>query len=265
MKFIYSRAFLIFVVVLVLTIVFLFLQNKGYVDRIRTAIMQAPRPIAQATQVVAVPVKSFFGALFGIRGILSENTQLKDQLYRMQEDLVLLDQYARENELLKQELGFKNKSANLLESCTVLALDPEGLTDAMVLNCGEEVGVRPGQAVISQNHLVGKIVYSGNKTSTAMLLTNPQVDIDARVSKTGEVGLITGSFNSGIIIDRLSQTAPLEREDVIVTAGINSLVPRNIIIGQVGEILSTPTDLFKKAAIVSPIEFNSLQYVFVVK
>ncbi len=265
MKFIYSRAFLVFVIALVFTIVFLFLQNKGYVDRIRTAFLQAPRPIAQASQAIALPTKNFFSTLFGIRGVVLENAQLNDQLHRMQEQLVLLDQYARENESLKQELGFKNKSPNLLESCTVLAIDPEGLTDAIVLNCGEEVGIRPGQAVMAQNHLVGKIVYAGNKTSTAMLLTNPQVDIDARVSKTGEVGLITGSFNSGIVIDRLSQTAPLDREDVIVTAGINSLIPRNIIIGQVGEILSTSTDLFKKAAIVSPIEFNSLQYVFVVK
>ncbi len=265
MKFIYTRAFIVFAVTLVLTIVFLFLQNKGYVDQFRSLILQAPRPIAQGSQAIALPIKNFFSTLFGIGDIVRENAELSEQLYRMQERLVLLDQYGRENETLKQELGFKNKSPNTLEACTVLAIDPEGLTDALVLNCGEEAGVRAGQAVVAQNHLVGKIVYAGNKTSTAMLLTNPQVNIDARVSKTGEIGLISGSFNSGIVIDRLSQTAPLDREDVIVTAGINSLIPRNIIIGQVGEVLSTANDLFKKAAIVSPVQFNSLQYVFVVK
>jgi rod shape-determining protein MreC len=265
MKFIYSRSFTWFTAVLVVTVILLFLQNKGYLDMLKRVVVQAPRPIVKAGQAVAVPTRNFFSTLYGMRGIVKENTELKQQLYLMQERIVLLDQYGRENESLKQELGFKEKSPNALEPCTVLAIDPEGLTDAMVLDCGEEKGVRVGQAVIAQNHLVGKIVYAGSKTSTARMLTSPQALIDARVSKTGEEGLVNGSFNSGIVIDRLSQNAPLETGDIIVTAGINSLIPRNIVIGQVGEVVSRDNDLFKKAAIVSPIRFHNLQYVFVVK
>lgn len=265
MKFIYSKPFAIFAGALVFVVIMLFLQNRGYLDSIRGYLVLAPRPIVQVGRSIALPVKTFFGTLYGMRGILKENTDLKNQLYVMQERIVLLDQFARENETLKQELGFREKPPGVLESCTVLAIDPEGLTDAMVLDCGEEEGVKVGQAVIAENHLVGKIVYSGNKTSTARLLTSPQALIDARVSKTGEEGMVSGSYNAGIVIDLLSQNQPLEKGDIVVTGGINSLIPRNIIIGQVGEVLSRENDLFKKAAIISPIRFNNLQYVFVVK
>jgi len=265
MKFIYSKPFAIFAALLVGTVILLVLQNKGYLDAIKGVIIQAPRPIIQAGRTISLPVKNFFGTLYGLRDVVKENAELHNQLFSLQQRIVLLDLYARENELLKQELGFKEKSVHSLQSCTVLAIDPEGLTDAMQLNCGKQDGVLVGQAVVAQDHLVGKIVYAGENSSTARLLTSPQALIDARVSKTGEDGLVGGSFNSGIVIDWLSQSQPLEKGDIIVTAGINSLIPRNIIIGQVGEVLSHSNDLFKKAAIVSPIRFNDLQYVFVVK
>lgn len=265
MKFIYTKPFAIFASMLAVTVVLLILQNKGYLDAIKGIIVQAPRPIIQAGRTVSLPIKNFFSTLYGLRGVVRENAELQNQIFNLQQRVVLLDQFARENELLKQELGFKEKSAHVLQSCTVLAIDPEGLTDAMQLNCGQRDGVAVGQAVVAQDHLVGKIVYAGENSSTARLLTSPQASIDARVSKTGEDGLVSGSFNSGIIIDRLSQSQPLEKGDIIVTAGINSLIPRNIIIGQVGEVLSRNNDLFKKAALVSPVYFNDLQYVFVVK
>jgi len=50
-----------------------------------------------------------------------------------------------------------------------------------------------------------------------------------------------------------------------VSAGINSQIPKNILIGEVSDVLSTSNDLFKKAALTSPIDFNNLEFVFVVK
>jgi cell shape-determining protein MreC len=51
----------------------------------------------------------------------------------------------------------------------------------------------------------------------------------------------------------------------VVTAGINPEIPKNILIGRVSQVLSSGNDLFKRAALVSPIDFNNLQFVFVVK
>jgi rod shape-determining protein MreC len=265
MKFIYTKAFLIFAATLVLIVIVLFLQNKGYLDRVRTFLLQAPRPVVGAAKSVALPVKNFFGTLYNLNDLVEKNSDLEIQLQQAHEKLVLLQEYQNQNEILKNELGFKNKSSNTLVPCTVLIVDPEGLTDAIVLNCGSKVGVRLGQAVVAQNHLVGKIAYVGDDTSTAILITSPQANIDSRVIKTGELGLVSGSFNSGVVIDRLSQNAPLDKTDLVVTAGINSLIPKNIVIGQIGDTISRQTDLFKKATVVSPVQFNNLEFVFVVQ
>jgi cell shape-determining protein MreC len=63
----------------------------------------------------------------------------------------------------------------------------------------------------------------------------------------------------------LSQNAEVNKGDIVVTAGINNQVAKNIVVGEVGEVLSKPNDLFKKVSIVTPIRFHDLSNVFVVK
>ena len=77
MKFIYSKSFAIFAGALVFVVIMLFLQNRGYLDSIRGYLVLAPRPIVQVGRSIALPVKTFFGTLYGMRGILKENTDLK--------------------------------------------------------------------------------------------------------------------------------------------------------------------------------------------
>jgi cell shape-determining protein MreC len=112
---------------------------------------------------------------------------------------------------------------------------------------------------------VGKIIYAGNSESTALLATDADFSTDAKVSQTSDAGIVKGSFGSGLILDQLPQTSDLQKGWLVVTAGINQQVPKNILIGQVGDVLSSQSDLFKKAALVSPIDFNNLQFVFAVK
>jgi rod shape-determining protein MreC len=142
---------------------------------------------------------------------------------------------------------------------------PAELSDAIVLACGSEEEVKEGQAVLSEGFLIGKVVFVGSHTSTALLITNAQSAIDARISKNGVEGVVKGSFGSGMILDLVTQTAELTPGDLVVTAGINNRIPKDILIGEVGQIISQPNDLFKKASITSPIRFRSVDFVFVVK
>jgi rod shape-determining protein MreC len=183
----------------------------------------------------------------------------------LQQQVANLNQLRLENEGLKKELGFTQQAGVPLQPCTVLSIDPQELTDTLVLSCGAGTGIQVGQAVVSQGYLVGKILHVGQHTSTALLITNAQSAIDARVSKNNTEGVIKGSFGSGIILDLVSQNAELIKGELVVTAGINSRIARNLVIGEIGEVVSKPNDLFKKVSIVTPVRFHELSYVFVAK
>lgn len=265
MRFIYTKAFAIFSGCLVLLAFLVFLQVQGWLDPVRNVFLQSPRPVVYIAKGVSRPVKSFFSSLFQLRKIAEDNSRLKTQNIELQQKLVGYDESKRENETLRKELGFAATAKYSLVACTVISQDFFGSLDALVLNCGSEQGIKEGNAVISQGYLVGRIVYVGKNNSTALLATSSQFSSDVKLSNTGAEAIVTGSFGSGLELDRLSQNNPVEKGWLVVTAGINPAIPKGILVGEVGEPLSAENDLFKKFTLLSPINFSGIEFVFVAK
>ncbi len=265
MRFIYTKTFAVFAFLVVLLAVFVLMQTKGWLNPVRELALKMPRSLTTTVKTAASPVKNFFSILYQLRKIAQENTRLTAQVISLQQNLVEANDLARENEALRNELGFAKTAKHSLAPCTVLSNDPFGSGGALILNCGSNAGVEIGQAVVSQGYLVAKIVYVGKDSSTALLITNSSFSVDARISQTEQAGIVKGSFGSGLILEQIPQTSGLEKGWLAVTAGINDKIPKNILIGEVKDILSSSNDLFKKAALVSPIAFNNLDFVFVMK
>lgn len=265
MRFIYSKTFIAFASVLILITLGLVMQAKGWLQPIEYALLQAPRPVASVVKAVADPIHTFFSTLGSLRSVVRENGELRNQVTQLQLQQVQFDKLQNDNDLLRNELKFKNENKLTLQPCSVLAIDPEDLSDALVLNCGKEQGIVEGQGVITQGYLIAKVVYVGSYTSTAILISNAQSSIDAKLSKNNTEGVVKGSFGSGSVFDLVSQNADVASGDLVVTAGINARIPKDILIGQVGAVLSGQNDLFKKMSVSSPVRMRAVEFVHVVK
>lgn len=265
MRFIYTKTFLAFMACLVFVVFLFFLQAKGFLYPLSEAFLEAPRPVVAVTRAVARPIKSFFSTIYSLRQIARDNSDLKQQVMGLSHQMADYDQLKKENDALRKELGFVGTVKFSLIPCAVLSANPEGLADTLALSCGTDQGVKDGQAVLSQGYLVAKIIYADKGGSTALLATDSNFTADAQLSKTGAAGLVVGSYGSGLLLDRLSQGDDLSQGWMVVTAGINNLVPKGILIGQVDQVVSSSNDLFKKATVLTPVDFNNLDFVFVSK
>jgi rod shape-determining protein MreC len=265
MRFIYTKAFAIFAGCLCVLAFLVFLQVKGLLDPIRTAALRAPRPVMLLAKNVSEPVKNFFLTVYQLKKISEENGMLTAKVAGLQQQLAENNQESIENEALRKELGFVKNTKQPLIPCTLLSQNPFGISDSVVLNCGQDQGVQVGQAIISQGYMVGKITYAGKNESTALLAISSQFSTDAKISQTSASAIVKGSFGSGLLVDQIPQTTDLQKGWLVVTAGINDQVPKNILIGEVGDILSTDSDLFKRASLTTPIDYNNLEFVFVVQ
>ena len=161
MRFIYTKTFAIFFTCFVALAVLVIMQLKGWLDPVRAVVLNAPRPIIRLVRSVALPVKNFFTTVYELKKIVQENGRLSQEIINLKQDLVGFNQQARENEALRKELGFVKNTTLDLQACAVLSDNPFGSPDGLILNCGSDAGISEGQAVISQGHLTGKIIYSG--------------------------------------------------------------------------------------------------------
>ena len=265
MRFIYTKTFAIFAVCLTILAIFVFIQTKGWLNPVRKIGLKTPNALASGVKAAITPVKNFFSTLYQLRHLAQENSRLTSQIGTLQQNLVEANELARENEALRNELGLAKRSKRPLVPCNVLSNDPFGPGGALILSCGSAAGVELGQAVLSEGYLVGKIVYVGKDISTALLITNSNFSVDARVSQTEQAGIVRGSFGSGLVLEQIPQTAALEKGWLAVSAGINDKIQKNILIGEITDIISNSNELFKKAALTSPIDFDNLEFVFVMK
>ncbi|MBL8030511.1 MAG: rod shape-determining protein MreC [Candidatus Doudnabacteria bacterium] len=263
MKFIYTKAFAIFFICLAILAFLMFLNSRGALGQIQKFFLKMPEPAVKAGAYATGSIKSFFSVLYNLKQLSTENTELKNRVVELKTSLTQAEGDIRDNEILRKELGFKKTSKLSLVPCEVMSSNILNLTDTLVLNCGSDEGVKEGQVVMAQGHVVGKIIYTNKNTSTARLATSSKFLIDARVSKTGQSAVVEGSFSSGMLLNQIPQSAPLEKGWLIVTAGINSQVPKDLLIGEVGEVVSTSNDLFKKASLLTPVDFSNLQFVYV--
>jgi rod shape-determining protein MreC len=265
MRFIYTKTFAIFAGLLVTVFVLVVLQTVGWLGPVQTLLLQAPKPLVTAARAVGSPVRTFFRSIWSLKAVVRENATLHNRVTELEQKQVDFDIYKSENDLLRQEMAFKAKSSLNLLPCSVLSSDPQGLTDAVVLNCGTNQGVAEGQAVVAQGHVVAKVLFAGSTTSTALLITNTRSVLDVALSGTPVQGTLKGSFGSGLVLDLVPQNTTIEPNMLVMTAGINSQVPKGLLVGTIGQVLSKDNDLQKRASVISPVELRTLEFVFIVK
>ena len=242
-----------------------YFHYNGWLAVFQKLALQAPRPVSFLVRKGVGPVKDFFSSAYRLKEIARENTKLSEQVRLLQGKQVLFDQFEQENKRLREELQFAKTSKLSLQLCGVIGRNPTGIIDTVTINCGVKQGAEPGRAVISKGFLVGRITYATEDLSTVQLITNASFSVDAKISQTGRLAIGKGSYDSGLVLDQISQDEPLERGMLVVTAGVNDKIAKNLLIGEVGEIISGPNDLFKKTTLVSPVDFGDLEFVFLVK
>ena len=124
----------------------------------------------------------------------------------------------------------------------------------IILNKGEEDGVKPYSGIITGKGVVGVVSAVGKHYSYGLTLENPSICISARVRRNGYVGpLVWDGVHSG---KALLKDMPLHYEsepgDTLETSGYSAIFPAGIPIGTTvrsflkdGSASQTEVDLFQ--------------------
>ena len=103
-------------------------------------------------------ISNFFETVKTIKNLAIENSQLKEEIKKLQSDKIALLEKEKENEILKKQLGFtkENNKQEFIPS-QIIGRSPTSFTQYLILNKGSRDGINKGQVIISEGFLVGKI------------------------------------------------------------------------------------------------------------
>lgn len=211
-------------------------------------------------------VKSFFATLVELRDLVVKNEILTRQVEKLTSEVATLEKARQENRVLREALRFASETKLEVLSAEVITWNVLNVGRLATLNRGTKHGVSEGKAVVTAGGvLVGVIASTSELTSQMEILTSSGVVVNAEVSAGGATGVVRGEHGLGLTFDLVSQTEVIKVGDRLITSGLGGLYPKGLLIGEIGKLNSSQSELFQKASVLPATNLQNLRVVFVVK
>jgi rod shape-determining protein MreC len=259
------RGGLLLTFVLVFCVLLLSAQAPGarrQTSLLQSWILSAAAPIAGLASSVSRAVSGAADSVADTFSARSENTQLKKEVARQEQELFRLraevSQAARERLLLVSGAALPS----VLTAAPVLLLENRAGTQSALIGAGTSSGVVPGSPIAVSEGLVGRVISAGATVSRAQLLLDASAAVGARIVRTQELGVAKGDGRGGMRLNNIATTSRAQVGDVIESAGIDGIYPRGVVIGRSAGV-ARGSDLFLEIRVTPAARFSQLTDVLV--
>ncbi|NLN16449.1 MAG: rod shape-determining protein MreC, partial [Firmicutes bacterium] len=224
----YVAAFLLLMAALHLT------AEREHVTGLEAFLADRLAPLQRGLATVGAWTAKNWQALLEWRQLKEINAKLRAQVELLQTENIRLREYRRENAWLREALGFRQEVGYNMLPAQVIARDPGNWLSSIIIDLGEEDGLRAGMGVVGPGGVVGSTRSVAKKTARVMLMIDPSSAIGGVSQRTGDLVLVEGlSESAGLArVKPLVRDADLKQGDIIVTSGLSVIFPKGLPIGR---------------------------------
>jgi rod shape-determining protein MreC len=196
--------------------------------------------------------------------VREENARLRIELARVKSDRARLAELEAENRHLSELLELKDVLGLNAVAANVIGSDATGLSHTLILASGEDDGLRPGMAVLSNQGVVGKIIAVSPHASRVLLIDDHNSALDGFVQRTRARGIVAGLVDDGLILKYTDRSQDIRAGDTVVTSGLDGIFPRGLLVGTIKSVHREGPGLFLNVSIAPAVEFRGLEQVLIV-
>ena len=214
--------------------------------------------VGQAEDVVSV--------VHRIGDLAHQNDQYREEIDRLQAEIVRLRELEVENRDLRNLLGLKQRAgAGELLPVRVIARDPSPYVQSITIDRGEEDGLRDGMPVITWRGVVGRVSRVSPTSSKVLLVTDTSSSISGRIqsSESRETGILRGRPEGGLIMQHIPQGESVQTGDMVITSDLGGVMPEGLVVGQVVQVRRKDVDVFQEALIEPAADMKQLERLYV--
>lgn len=210
-------------------------------------------------------LRQTLSAPFRISAVMEENDRLRKENADEAVELARLTSIQDENDELRALLEFSERQKTAPVVAHVLARTPEAGTHTILIDRGSDEGIAVDMPVIAENGvLIGKIFKVERTTALALLLTDTRSRVGAAVQNADRTqGLVQGERGLSLEMQLIPQNEEVKTGDLIVTSGIEPLMPKGLVIGRIEDIQTQERNPFKTAVLAAPIPYDRISVVAV--
>lgn len=257
------------IIMTVLVILCAFIAHFGGSNPVAQTIRTVFAPFQQGFSYITHHIRDTADFLTEAKTYKAENERLVTEINTLKRQNRDITNYREDNERLKGLLGLKEGlDAYTTVAASVIAYSSNNWYDTMEISKGTLSGVNVGNAVITQDGVVGKVIEVGPNWSVVSTILSPDNAMGVKISRTGDVAVVEGddelysqSFCKMTFIDKGSN---LIMGDILETSGAAGIYPAGLSVGTVREINADAMGNLNYAVIEPSVDFSRLYEVLVI-
>ena len=247
--------------------------------------------IDEVFQALAYPVKAGYqGVVRGMGNLVDryvhlvnveqDNERLNLQVQALQEELNHHINGSIQFNLLREQLKFLEENPETKVFAEVIGESADNFHHVLVINKGSLAGIRRNFPVVLREGVVGRIQSVTATQALVELITDRRHRFPALVQRTRERAVVGGNeeglrltapdrgmvYGTGreLQLNRVRMLADVQPGDRVVTSGLSGIFPKGLLVGTITNVYRERHDLFQSADIEPVVDFNKIEWVFVI-
>jgi rod shape-determining protein MreC len=210
-------------------------------------------------------ISSSLSGIVPFAGLRQENRRLKGEVDLLKRKIEELRPVSDENARLKDVLAFKRSQSFSTIPAEVIGRDLSNWSNSVIIGKGMLNGIRANAAVMSTKGLVGRVLEVGRYSSRILLITDPNSKVGVVIQRNRQGGMLVGRPDGKCKMIYISLNSDVTKGDKVVTAGLSTVFPPGILVGEVVGTGKEPGRLYKYAVIDTSQDMSGLEEVLCAK
>ncbi|HET9300766.1 MAG TPA: rod shape-determining protein MreC [Candidatus Polarisedimenticolaceae bacterium] len=211
-------------------------RNAAGRTLLEQGVFRVSDPVLDVAREVGGGVRGVTSGVNEVRQALDENRRLRIDLQRARAELDRQREQAVENGRLRRLLEMRTDLAPKSVAASVLTgrLDPE--SRVLLLDKGEDDGLKPQLGVVGWGGAVGKVIAVDHHRAKVQLLADQNSGVGGLIQRSRVGGIVYGQRDGSLKMSFVPTFADVALGDRVVTSGLEGIFPKGYGIGTVVQV-----------------------------
>jgi rod shape-determining protein MreC len=237
--------------------------SGGSTSLIRYWAISTITPMEKAVIRSGHVVSNGWHSYIDLRGVRTENQELKDELERVRLDQVRIVEDAAQARRLQALLAFKEQFISQTVAAQVIGTSGTEQSRLVYIDKGSNDGLKPDMAVLTPSGVVGKVLHVFPSTSQVLLINDANSGVGAILEKSRLQAVLKGTPAGDLQLSNIMLDERIEPGETVLTSGGDRIFPKGLRLGTVAQV--TPgSDLFLTIRVQPAAQLMRLEEVLVI-
>ncbi|PZO84344.1 MAG: rod shape-determining protein MreC [Micavibrio aeruginosavorus] len=176
-------------------------------------------------------IATFTSGVTGLSELRAENAQLRAENLRLREWYQTALMLESENQSLHALLNVKPDPTHRFITARVIADSGNSYVKSAIISAGQDDNVMKGQAVLSGDGLVGRVIESGRTSARILLLTDVNSRVPVILEGSRQKAILTGDNTDLPVLKYLPVDGDVRAGTRIVTSGNGGMFKPGLPVG----------------------------------